>query len=139
MILLDTNVISELMRPNPNPSVAEWVADLPAATLFTTSITQAEILHRVMLLPAGKRRSAFEAAAEAMFRDDFAGRILAFGSEAAPLYARIAAARRTAGRPICHFDAQIAAIASVTGATIATRNVPDFEGCGVKIVDPWRS
>jgi toxin FitB len=139
MILLDTNVISELMKPNPNPSVAEWVADLPAATLFTTSITQAEILHGVTLLPAGKRRSAFEAAAEAMFRDDFAGRILAFGSEAAPLYARIAAARRKAGRPISHFDAQIAAIASVTGATIATRNVPDFEGCGVKIVDPWRS
>ena len=103
MILLDTNVISELMRPNPNSVLADWVADLPAATLFTTSITQAEILHGVMLLPAGKRRSAFEAAAEAMFRDDFAGRILAFGSEAAPLYARIAVARRKAGRPISPF------------------------------------
>lgn len=139
MILLDTNVLSELMRPIPDPGVADWVADRPAATLFTTSITQAEILHGLMLLPAGKRRSAFEAAAEAMFRDEFAGRILAFGSEAAPLYARIAVARRKAGRPISHFDAQIAAIASVIGATIATRNVPDFEGCGVKIVDPWRS
>jgi predicted nucleic acid-binding protein len=137
MILLDTNVLSELMKPIPDPGVADWVAGRPAATLYTTSITQAEILHGVMLLPAGKRRNAFEAAADAMFRDDFAGRILGFGSDAAPLYARIAVARRKAGRPISHFDAQIAAIARVTGATVATRNVADFEGCGVKIVDPW--
>lgn len=137
MILLDTNVLSELMKPTPAPAVTDWVASRPATTLYTTSITQAEILHGVMLLPAGKRRNAFEAAAEAMFRDDFAGRILAFGTEAAPLYARIAVGRRKAGRPISHFDAQIAAIARVTGATVATRNVPDFEGCGVKIVDPW--
>lgn len=85
----------------------------------------------------GKRRSAFEAAAEAMFRDDFAGRVLPFGSDAAPLYAQIAVARRRAGPPISHFDAQIAAIARLTGATVATRNVSDFEGCGVKVVDPW--
>ena len=138
MILLDTNVLSELMKPTPDPVVMNWVGGRPAATLFTTSITQAEILHGVMLLPAGKRRSAFEVAAEAMFRDDFAGRILGFGSEAAPYYARIAVARRKAGRPISHFDAQIAAIALVAGAIIATRNVPDFDGCGVKIVHPWR-
>jgi hypothetical protein len=137
MILLDTNVLSELMKAAPNQGVVAWIAARPAATLYTTSITQAEILHGVMLLPSGKRRSAFEAAAEAMFRDDFAGRILPFGSDAAPLYAQIAVARRKAGRPISHFDAQIAAIARLTGATVATRNVMDFEGCGVKVVDPW--
>jgi hypothetical protein len=137
MILLDTNVLSELMKPAPNQGVVAWIAARPAATLFTSSITQAEILHGVMLLPSGKRRSAFEAAAEAMFRDEFAGRVLPFGSDAAPLYAQIAVARRKAGQPISHFDAQIAAIARLTGAAIATRNVLDFQGCGVKVVDPW--
>jgi hypothetical protein len=137
MILLDTNVLSELMKPAPDGSVVAWLASQPATSVYTTSITQAEILHGVGLLPAGKRRSAIEAAAEAMFRDDFAGRILPFGSDAAPLYARIAIERRRAGRPISHFDAQIAAIARLTGAVIATRNVADFEGCGVKVHDPW--
>lgn len=137
MILLDTNVLSELMKPTPDPGVVGWIAVRPAATLYTTSITQAEILHGVILLPAGKRRNAFDAAAEAMFRDDFPGRILAFGSDAAPLYAQIAVARRKAGRPISHFDAQIAAIARSTGAILATRNVADFEGCGVKLANPW--
>lgn len=137
MILLDTNVLSELMKPTPDPGVMGWISDGPAATLYTSSITQAEILDGVMLLPSGRRRSAFEAAAEAMFRDDFSGRILSFGSDAAPLYAQIAVARRNAGRPVSHFDAQIAAIARSTGATIATRDVSDFEGCGVRVVDLW--
>jgi hypothetical protein len=137
MILLDTNVLSELMKPAPNQGVVAWIAARPAATLFTSSITQAEILHGVMLLPSGKRRSAFEAAAEAMFRDEFAGRVLPFGGDAAPLYTQIAVARRKAGHPISHFDAQIAAIARLTGAAVATRNVLDFQGCGVKVVDPW--
>jgi toxin FitB len=114
------------------------MATQPAASLYTTSITQAEILHGLMLLPAGKRRAAIEAAATAMFEEDFAGRILAYGSDAALPYARIAAERRRFGRPISQFDAQIAAIARVTGATLATRNVADFAGCGVKVVDPWQ-
>lgn len=139
MILLDTNVVSELMKSAPDETVARWTAAQPAASLYTTSITQAEILHGVLLLPAGKRRAAIEAAAKGMFEQDFAGRILAFGSEAALPYARIAAARRRAGRPISQFDAQIAAIASVADATIATRNVTDFAECGVKVVDPWRA
>lgn len=92
-----------------------------------------------MLLPAGKRRSAFETAANAMFREDFAGRILPFGSDAAHPYARIAVERRRAGRPISHFDAQIAAIARSTGAAVATRNVSDYEGCGVKLINPWEA
>ncbi|MGH8675785.1 MAG: type II toxin-antitoxin system VapC family toxin, partial [Burkholderiales bacterium] len=111
MIVLDTNVVSELMKSSPDESVVRWATGEPATSLYTTSITLAEILHGILLLPAGKRRAGLEAAAEAMFREDFAGRVLAFGADAARPYARIAADRRRAGRPIAHFDAQIAAIA----------------------------
>jgi predicted nucleic acid-binding protein len=138
VIILDTNVVSELMKGAPDEAVRGWVAAQPAASLYTTSITQAEILHGIALLPAGKRREALEAAAEAMFRDDFAGRVLAFGSDAARSYARVAADRRRAGRPISHFDAQIAAIARSAGAGIATRNDQDYEGCGIDVINPWR-
>src|SRR5688572_11760326 len=134
MILLDTNVLSELMRPKPAESVVRWMALQPATGLYTTSVTQAEILHGILLLPQGRRRQAFEAAAEAMFDRDFHGRILPFGSDAARPYASIAAARRRAGRPISHFDAQIAAIARVAGADLATRNVADYDGCGVRLI-----
>ena len=137
MIILDTNVLSEVMRPAPAESVVRWMASQPATSLYTTSITQAEIFHGIMLLPAGRRRNAFEAAAVAMFDEEFDGRILAFGSDAARPYARIATERRRAGLPISHFDAQIAAIARSAGAEVATRNVADFSGCGVKIVNPW--
>ena len=137
MIILDTNVVSELMKPTPATVVQRWTAAQPASGLYTTSITQAEILHGVILLPSGRRRKSFESAAEAMFLEDFVGRVLPFGSDAARPYAEIAAARRRAGRPISHFDAQIAAIARASGAAVATRNVADFEGCGVKVIDPW--
>jgi predicted nucleic acid-binding protein len=137
MIVLDTNVLSELMKAAPADSVARWVAAQPAAGLCTTSITQAEVLHGIMLLPPGKRRTAVEGAAMAMFEEEFGGRILPFDSAAAPSYARIAAQRRRAGRPISHFDAQIAAIAVAAGAALATRNVTDFDGCGVKVINPW--
>lgn len=139
MILLDTNVLSELMKPAPAERVIRWMADQPATSLYTTSITQAEILHGVMLLPAGRRRTAIEAAADAMFREDFGGRILPFGSDAAPLYARIATERRRAGRPISHFDAQIAAITRSAGAAIATRNATDYDGCGINVINPWEA
>jgi hypothetical protein len=139
VIVLDTNVLSELMRPKPATTVAKWVAKQSAASLFTTTITQAAILHGVLLLPEGRRRDAIDAAADAMFEEDFAGRILPFGSHAAHAYAEIAAARRRLGRPISQFDAQIAAIAFSTGAGVATRNVPDFEGCGIHVIDPWQA
>ena len=113
------------------------MAALPASILCTTSITQAEILHGLMLLPRGRRRNALEAAATAMFEEDFSGRILGFGTHAAPRYAQIASDRRRAGRPISHFDAQIAAIARLAGAALATRNLADFEGCGLTVVNPW--
>lgn len=139
MILLDTNVVSELMRSSPAEAVVAWTAAQPASSLYTTSITQAEIFHGIMLLPSGKRRRGIEVAAQAMFSEEFEGRILAFGSEAALPYARIAADRRRAGRPISGFDAQIAAIARSVGAVIATRNVGDFADCGVEVVNPWGS
>jgi predicted nucleic acid-binding protein len=138
MIILDTNVLSELMRPTPAPKVVDWIGAQAAAGLYTTSITQAEILHGLMLMPPGRRRNALEAAALSMFADDFGARILGFGTDAAPPYARIASDRRRAGRPISHFDAQIAAIARSTGAALATRNRADFDGCGVTLVDPWQ-
>lgn len=137
MIVLDTNVLSELMRATPAENVVRWVAAQPASRLHIASVTEAEILHGIMLLPQGKKRSAIQAAAESMFAGDFGGRILAFDSAAARSYAQIASERKRAGRPISQFDAQIAAIALSARATIATRNVEDFEGCGVKVADPW--
>jgi len=91
------------------------------------------------LRPTGKRRGALEAAAEAMFAEDFDGRVLPFGSEAAPAYAQIAAQRRRLWRPISQFDAQIAAIARSVRSPVATRNVSDFEDCGVDVLDPWKA
>jgi predicted nucleic acid-binding protein len=137
VIVLDTNVLSEIIRPRPTATVVEWMTAQATADLYTTSVTEAEILYGILLLPAGRRRSALESAATSMFEDDFQGRVLGFGSETAPIYARIASDRRRAGRPISHFDAQIAAIARSMGATIATRNTADFDGCGVTVLDPW--
>ena len=137
MIILDTNVVSDLMKTAPDAAVARWITEHQATTLYTTSITQAEVLHGILLLPAGKRRAALEAAAEAMFDKDFGGRVLPFGSDAARAYARIAAQRRRSGRPISNFDAQIAAIASTARAAVATRNVGDYDDCGIKVMDPW--
>jgi predicted nucleic acid-binding protein len=137
MILLDTNVISELMRAAPNEAVVRWIGARPAPSHYTTSITLAEILHGILLLPAGKRRNQLRQAAETMFAEDFSGRVLGFGSEAAPIYAQIAVERRRIGRPISQFDAQIAAIARVSGASIATRNVDDFTDLGLTVLNPW--
>ena len=138
MIVLDTNVLSELMKAEPKDTVAAWVGAQPTTSLFATAINQAEILYGIRLLSKGRRRSAFEAAAKAMFEQDFASRILPFGDDAAEAYANIAAARRLLGRPISQLDAQIAAIARSTGAALATRNLADFEGCELTLVDPWR-
>jgi toxin FitB len=113
MIILDTNVISELMRPKPSAQVAIWIAQQPGTELFTTSITEAEIFYGIELLGRGKRREALLAAAEAMFSQDFAGRVFGFDSDAARGFAKIGAARRALGRPISHADAQIAALAQV--------------------------
>ena len=139
MIVLDTNVVSELMKSVPALAVADWIAHQPATSLYTTSVTQAEILHGILLLPSGKRRTALEAAAEAMFQEDFGARVLPFGGEAARAYAQISAQRRRVGRLISQFDAQIAAIARSARAAVATRNVSDYEGCGIAVLNPWEA
>jgi len=136
MIILDTNVLSELMKPKPSARVVTWVARQPAAELFTTSITEAEIFYGIELLAKGKRRERLLAAAEAMFAEDLGGRIFGFESDAARSFSMIAAHRRALGRPISQADAQIAAIAQVRGAKLATRNVADFEDCGLDVLDP---
>jgi len=137
MILLDTNVISELMKAMPDASVEAWVDSQPSAALFLTTITEAELRYGVALLPKGRRRDRIEDALATMLADDFAERILPFDSPAAIAYATVAARRRQAGRPMTQFDAQIAAIARSRGAALATRNTADFEGCGVEIFNPW--
>jgi toxin FitB len=137
VIILDTNVLSELMRPTPSDRVAAWIEKQPASELFTTSITQAEIFYGIELLNRGARREALLAAAEAMFAEDLGHRVLAFESEAARIFSKIAAHRRRSGKPISHADAQIAAIAQLRAAKLATRNVADFVDCGIDVINPW--
>ena len=137
MIVLDSNVLSELMKPRPSPAVAAWVAQHPSAELFTTSITEAEIFYGIELLAKGRRRDALLAAAEALFAVDLAGHVIGFDGEAARAFAVIAAHRRAVGKPISHADAQIAAIARARRAKLATRNVADFADCGIDVLDPW--
>jgi toxin FitB len=139
LIILDTNVVSELMRPAPSPRVTEWIAKQAATGLCTTSITEAEILYGIELVAKGKRREGLLAAAEAMFTEDWTGRVFGFESDAARAFSKIAARRRSLGKPISHADSQIASIALARGAKLATRNVTDFEDCGINLVDPWQS
>ncbi len=137
MIVLDTNVLSELLRPTPAPQVEAWLAAQDGANVYFTAVGEAELRHGVAILPAGRRRDALAQAIEGMLDEDFRDRILPFDREAARAYAAIAAERRAAGRPISQFDCQIAAIARAHGASVATRNTGDYEGCGVAVIDPW--
>lgn len=137
MIVLDTNVLSELMRAAPDPNVEGWIAARPASSLFVTTVTQAEILYGVALLPPGKRRDRLDIAVNGLFEQDFADRLLPFDEAAAREFAGIVFGRRRRGLPISQFDAQIAAITKSRGAALATRNVADFLHCGVAVVNPW--
>jgi predicted nucleic acid-binding protein len=138
IVILDTNVVSEPMRPSPSDAVMAWLSRKPEdGHFFVTTVTMAEILFGVELLPRGKRRDNMLAQAQATFTEDFVGRILPFDEDAARAFATIAASRRGKGRPITDLDAQIAAIARSRGATLATRNTADFEGCGIRVVNPW--
>ncbi len=137
MIVLDTNVISDVMRASSDTRLIAWLDEQSTSVLFTTALSQAEILYGHELLPAGCRRDDLFAAALPIFEEDLAGRVLPFDSDAALVYPLIAATRRRAGQPISQIDAQIAAIARSRGARLATRNVRDFEGCGIEIIDPW--
>jgi predicted nucleic acid-binding protein len=137
MYLLDTNILSAMMSAEPAPGVAAWISGRPPELLFTAAVCQAEILAGLAILPEGRRRSDLNTAARAMFLEDFEGRVLPFDMAAAAAYADIFAARRRAGRPATTIDLMIAAIARSNGASVVTRNVADFEECGIAIVNPW--
>ena len=137
MFVLDTNVVSELMRPAPEPTVEAWVTSRRAGDMYFSAVSEAELRYGVAILPAGRRRVALAAAVDGLVREDFAGRVLPFDSVAARAYAEIAATRRRAGRPVSQADSQIAAIARARGFAMATRNVRDFAGMGIEVVDPW--
>ena len=137
MILLDTNVLSELMRAKPAPQVLEWVDAQPVGDLVITSITVAEILYGIARMPDGKRKQGLLDVASVMFDEDFAGNILPFDADAAVHYAEIAAETEAKGQVVDMADAQIAAIGRLHDAVIATRNVRHFETLGVALVDPW--
>jgi toxin FitB len=139
MIVVDTNVLSEAMKPADirSPRAFAWWREQPVETLFTTTITLTEILAGIAILPEGKRRALKQEAAEQIFTTVFAQRILPFDDKAARHYAAIITIRRKRGRSSDPFDIQIAAIAKAHGMAVATRNVPDFEEIGIEVIDPW--
>lgn len=138
MIVLDTNVISEPLRPAGAVKVREWLNAQSPETLYTTAINVAELLAGVALLPAGRRQRDLGERLRALLSRLFLGRILTFDLDAADAYARIARESGRAGKTVPHDDALIAAIARAHGFVVATRNVSNFAGAGVRLIDPWR-
>lgn len=138
MIVLDTNVTSELMRPTPDPNVSTWVRGQRTVELFTTSITLAEVRYGIERLPDGQRKEQLRRTADQVF-SAFADQILSFDVAAAAQYAVIVTGDERSGTPIDGFDAQIAAICRTHAASLATRNVRDFQHTGIEVVDPWRA
>ncbi|MDE0107034.1 MAG: type II toxin-antitoxin system VapC family toxin [Bryobacterales bacterium] len=139
MVVIDTNIVSELMRSEPSTVVLAWMDDRPARELFVTAITEAEVRTGIAVLPEGRRRRGLGEACERAFGSLFAGRVLPFDSGAARAYAEIVSARRVLGRPVSQADCQIAAIACARGMAVATRNVRGFEDMGIEILDPWNA
>ena len=140
MIVLDTNVLSELAKPDPDGTVLAWVTRQRRADLFTTTISEAELAYGLALLPRGRRREALVQAVARLLGEGLGGRVLPFDRSAAATYGEFAAARRVAGRPVATADGQIAAIARARGALLlATRDSGGFRDCGVPVIDPWRS
>jgi toxin FitB len=137
MILLDTNVISETMRERPNRTVMAWLDAQSDRELWTASIVIAELLAGIECMPAGRKQEALRNSVERAITEKFRGQVLSFNLPAARKYALLLAKRKRIGRPIREVDAQIAAIALANGATLATRDVRDFEGCDLDLVNPW--
>lgn len=137
MILLDTNVISEQMRQQPLDAVMQWFDSIEGTTIYLSAITEAELLRGIMTMPEGKAKSMKTEALEDILSNVFAGFILPFDSQSAHFYAEIFKLRKNYGRPISAFDCMIAAIARSNDCKLATRNVLDFEYCGVDIINPW--
>lgn len=137
MILLDTNVVSELTRSEPDPGVLAWLDELDASEVGTTAITAAELWYGVTRLPAGRGRTDLTEAVRGLLEEDFEERVAPFDAVAAQVYGLVVTDREQSGRPIGVADAQIAAVCRRLGATLATRNTKDFEGTGVDLVNPW--
>ncbi|HEY1902716.1 MAG TPA: type II toxin-antitoxin system VapC family toxin [Terracidiphilus sp.] len=139
MILLDTNVLSEAMNPRPDPGVMAWIDSQDPDELWTCTIVIAEVLSGLDLMPDGYRQRQLREQAELMFFSLFADRILDLDQAAARVYGAVLKIRKSMGRPIDEMDALIAATALANGATLATRNIPDFEHCGIPLVNPWQA
>ena len=139
MIVLDTNVLSELMRAKPAPQVLAWIDAQPTSQLFISAITVAEILYGIARMADGKRKQSLLDVATLMFDEDFAGRILSFDSDAAVHYAGLAAESEAKGKVVDMADGQIAAIAALHDARVATRNVRHFDYLGVPVINPWEA
>ena len=137
MVLVDTRLISELMRLSPDPAVLDWFGSRDAADLYFSAVGEAELRRGVAIMPEGKRRQGLVAEIDAMIADDFRERVLPFDSAASVAFAAIFARRHAAGRPIGFADCQIAGIAYSRRMAVATRNVRDFEDIGLDIVNPW--
>ena len=137
MIILDTNVLSALMRPAPEPAVVAWLDTQPGQSVWITSITLFESRFGLALLPKGRRQQTMVAAFARLVGEDLEGRVLNFDSAAAVEAAALAAERRRAGRPVDIRDTQIAGIALARRATVATRNVRHFQDLKVPVIDPW--
>ena len=137
MIILDTNVVSEPLRPEADPAVLAWLDAQEPQTLYLTTVNLAELLAGVELLPPGRRRDALAAALSTQVVALFGGRILAFDKRAAEAFARTHARSRAQGKPMGFADCAIAAIAAAHGFSVATRNARDFKESGVKVIDPW--
>ena len=137
MIILDTNVVTEPLKPAPEPAVLDWLNAQEPQTLYLTTVNLAELLAGVETLPAGRRLIELGDALAGQMMPLFEGRILAFDRQAAQAFARIIASAQAAGNPISFADGAIAAIASVHGFMLATRNARDFKGTGVEIFNPW--
>lgn len=137
MILLDTNVVLAVMAPEPAASVLSWLDSQPSESLYLSTVTTAEIYYGLRALPQGKRRRDLEDRVEQFLARGFAYRILAFGEQAALRYGELMARRRKLGRPMSVLDGQIAAIARTNHCAVATRNLRDFEDCGLELVDPF--
>ncbi len=137
MIVLDTNIISELMKSAPSVAVMEWLDQQNSVELFVTTVTIAEISYGIDVLPKGIRRSSFEKAFHRALEEAFKGRILHFDEGSALLYGKIMGDRRRLGKPLSIPDGQIIAIARFHGAAVATRNICDFSDCGLDLINPF--
>lgn len=136
-MVLDTNVVSELMRPTPDAAVLAWLNNQAADTLWLNSVVVSELLYGLARMPDGKRRAQLAQAVQAMLDEDFSSRVLSFDLEAAVVYADLVATRERQGLPIDVADAQIASICIAHGAALATRNTKHFDGLGLTLMNPW--